>query len=86
MVCQWCFKYTVELLPFLKHLKCCSWRQGIPPGERIYTKDGYSLWEIDGEEFKVGISFIQHPLLRLRLVLSCNEKKETRGRKWDRME
>jgi hypothetical protein len=53
MVCQWCFKYTIELLPFLKHLKCCAWRRGPPPGERIYSKGGYSLWEIDGEEHKV---------------------------------
>ena len=60
MVCQWCFKYTVELLPFLKHLKCCSWRHGTPPGERIYTKDGYSLWEIDGEEHKVRTRFLSH--------------------------
>ena len=57
MVCQWCFKYSKEVLPFLRHLRGCPMRGeeglGIPPGERIYTREGYSLYEIDGEEHKV---------------------------------
>ncbi|KAF2711499.1 acyl-CoA N-acyltransferase [Pleomassaria siparia CBS 279.74] len=53
MVCQWCFKYSTGLMPFLGHLKSCEMRCADSVGERIYTKDGYSLWEIDGEEHKL---------------------------------
>ena len=52
-VCQWCFKYSKELVGFLGHLKVCPLRCTAPPGQAVYTKDGYSLYEIDGEEHKV---------------------------------
>ncbi|PSN64222.1 hypothetical protein BS50DRAFT_575666 [Corynespora cassiicola Philippines] len=52
-VCQWCFKYSKELMGFLGHLKVCEGRNGTPPGEEVYSKDGYSLYEIDGEEHKL---------------------------------
>ncbi|KAF2477845.1 uncharacterized protein BDR25DRAFT_275318 [Lindgomyces ingoldianus] len=52
-VCQWCFKYSKELMGFLGHAKTCPLRSTAPPGEGIYSKDGYSLYEIDGEEHKL---------------------------------
>lgn len=60
-VCQWCFKYSKVLMSFLGHLKCCDLRPGGGekgegcgvPGEEVYRKDGFSLYEIDGEEYKV---------------------------------
>lgn len=52
-VCQWCFKYSKELMPFLGHVRACPLRDTAPPGAVIYTKDGYSLYEIDGEEHKL---------------------------------
>ncbi|KAF2134565.1 histone acetyltransferase MYST2 [Dothidotthia symphoricarpi CBS 119687] len=52
-VCQWCFKYSKELMAFLGHLKTCPLRCTPPPGVRIYTKDNYSLYEIDGEKHKL---------------------------------
>ncbi|ORY04263.1 acyl-CoA N-acyltransferase [Clohesyomyces aquaticus] len=52
-VCHWCFKYSKELMGFLGHLKTCSLRSTTPPGEVIYAKDGYLLYEIDGEEHKL---------------------------------
>lgn len=65
MVCQWCFKYSKEVLPFLGHLRACRVKGcgdgedrgegggGGMVGEKVYEKDGYSLWEIDGEEHKL---------------------------------
>lgn len=35
------------------HQKACPLRCTPPPGEAIYTKDNYSLYEIDGEEQKL---------------------------------
>ncbi|OMP85049.1 Histone acetyltransferase Tip60 [Diplodia seriata] len=77
-VCQWCFKYSKELIPFLGHTvrpsrppstptvgfeasceadarkqKVCNLKDAPPPGTRIYTKDCYSIHEVDGEEHKL---------------------------------
>jgi histone acetyltransferase HTATIP len=68
-VCQWCFKYSKELMSFLGHLVClnqspscfhanmtqkaCPHRDAPPPGVNVYTKDNYSLYEIDGEKHKL---------------------------------
>jgi histone acetyltransferase HTATIP len=71
-VCQWCFKYSKELMGFLGHLVCfsliltpsanrnsnnaqkaCPYRNTPPPGVNVYTKDNYSLYEIDGEKQKL---------------------------------
>ncbi|KAF2807893.1 histone acetyltransferase, MYST family [Mytilinidion resinicola] len=53
-ICQWCFKYSKDLInEFLGHLKVCPLKDTPPPGAAIYTKDGYSLHEIDGEENKL---------------------------------
>lgn len=76
-VCQWCFKYSKELMGFLGHLGNCELRSGTPPGEEIYCKDGYSLFEIDGEECKVRChsSLLSHVLwwgLQLQLQLAVD--------------
>ncbi|KAB2569684.1 Males-absent on the first protein [Lasiodiplodia theobromae] len=52
-VCQWCFKYSKELIPFLGHTKVCGLKDAPPPGTRIYAKDCYSIHEVDGEEHKL---------------------------------
>ncbi|KAL6707835.1 SAS complex subunit [Coniothyrium glycines] len=52
-VCHWCFKYSKEILGFLGHLRACPLRTAPPPGTNIYTKDNYSLYEIDGEKHKL---------------------------------
>lgn len=52
-MCQWCFKYTKELTGFIKHLRACRLRSAAPPGIQIYSKDNYSLYEIDGEKHKL---------------------------------
>ncbi|KAF1939606.1 histone acetyltransferase MYST2 [Clathrospora elynae] len=52
-VCQWCFKYSKELVGFLGHLKACPLRNTPPPGVNVYKKDDYSLYEIDGEKNKM---------------------------------
>ncbi|KAI8939000.1 hypothetical protein NX059_004844 [Plenodomus lindquistii] len=52
-VCQWCFRYTKELVGFLGHLKVCPLHTTAPLGIRVYTKDNYSLYEIDGEQHKL---------------------------------
>jgi hypothetical protein len=41
----------------LGHLRVCGLRVSGPPGEEIYRKGGYSLYEVDGEEHKVGSFF-----------------------------
>ncbi|KAF2028755.1 histone acetyltransferase MYST2 [Setomelanomma holmii] len=52
-ICQWCFKYSKELMGFLGHLKACPHRSSPPPGVNVYTKGNYSLYEIDGEKHKL---------------------------------
>ncbi|PVH96363.1 hypothetical protein DM02DRAFT_617271 [Periconia macrospinosa] len=52
-VCQWCFKYTKELLPFVGHLKACPYRLSSPPGDAIYTQSNMSIYELDGAEHKL---------------------------------
>ncbi|KAF1848313.1 histone acetyltransferase MYST2 [Cucurbitaria berberidis CBS 394.84] len=52
-VCQWCFKYSKELMGFLGHLKACPLGKTPPPGVNVYTNDNYSLYEIDGEKHKL---------------------------------
>jgi len=31
-------------------------RDGGPPGKMVYDSEGYSVWEVDGEEYKVGFA------------------------------
>ncbi|KXT17800.1 hypothetical protein AC579_5320 [Pseudocercospora musae] len=52
-VCQWCFKYTSEIMKFSAHCKVCPLKSKAPPGEMIYEKDDYVIHKIDGEEEKL---------------------------------
>src|ERR1700761_4539820 len=52
-VCQWCFKYTHEIMKYSAHCKVCSLKDEAPPGEVIYEKDGYAIHQLDGEDHKV---------------------------------
>ncbi|KAF2753610.1 hypothetical protein EJ05DRAFT_444564 [Pseudovirgaria hyperparasitica] len=53
LVCQWCFKYSKEIFPYLTHTKVCPLRNGPPPGTKIYSKGRYTLHELDGEVDKL---------------------------------
>ncbi|KAF2635809.1 hypothetical protein P280DRAFT_410882 [Massarina eburnea CBS 473.64] len=50
-VCEWCFKYTKELLPFLGHT--CPLRDQPPPGGAVYAQPGLAIYELDGAEHKL---------------------------------
>ncbi|KAL8737713.1 MAG: hypothetical protein Q9181_001431 [Wetmoreana brouardii] len=65
-VCQWCFKYCRDLVPFLAHRKLCHARNEAPPGQLIYSKDGYSIHEVDGEDHRL---FSQNLSLFAKLFL-----------------
>lgn len=65
-VCQWCFKYCRDLVPFLAHRKLCCARNEHPPGQLIYSKDDYSIYEVDGEEHQL---FSQNLSLFAKLFL-----------------
>jgi hypothetical protein len=77
-VCQWCFRYSVQLMGFLGHVvssttdafctsasvcmqllistvhkKVCPLKDRPPPGMLIYSSNGYSMYEIDGEEHRL---------------------------------
>ncbi|CAK1367373.1 Histone acetyltransferase Tip60 [Cercospora beticola] len=52
-VCQWCFKYTNELLKFSAHCKVCPMKAEPPHGEIVYEKDNYSIQKLDGEQHKL---------------------------------
>ncbi|KAG8628675.1 hypothetical protein KVT40_002540 [Elsinoe batatas] len=52
-VCQWCFRYSKELMPFVAHMKVCPLKECTPPGTLIYAKDEISIFEVDGEEHKL---------------------------------
>lgn len=47
-VCQWCFRYTKDIIPFLGHVESCS-TLCTPPGTLIYTRDEHAIYEVDGE-------------------------------------
>ncbi|KAF2211252.1 hypothetical protein CERZMDRAFT_43722 [Cercospora zeae-maydis SCOH1-5] len=59
-VCQWCFKYTNELLKFSAHCgqadggkKVCPMKSEPPNGEVVYANDNYSIYKLDGEQHKL---------------------------------
>ncbi|KAF2174017.1 hypothetical protein M409DRAFT_35204 [Zasmidium cellare ATCC 36951] len=52
-VCQWCFKYTSEIMKYSTHCVICSMKSEPPYGEVIYDKDEYVIHKIDGEESKL---------------------------------
>ncbi|KAL8760544.1 MAG: hypothetical protein Q9184_003271 [Pyrenodesmia sp. 2 TL-2023] len=65
-VCQWCFKYCREVVPFLAHRKLCHARNQPPPGQLIYSKENYTIYEVDGEEDQL---FCQNLSLFAKLFL-----------------
>ncbi|TKA81223.1 hypothetical protein B0A49_00493 [Cryomyces minteri] len=52
-VCQACFRYSKELMPFLAHVKVCPLKDSAPQGNLIYAKDVYSVVELDGEQHRL---------------------------------
>ena len=68
-VCQWCFRYSKELMPYLAHTvrtfalilslyvddvqKLCSGKQVAPPGRLVYKRDVHAIHEVNGEEQRV---------------------------------
>ncbi|KAL2355180.1 acyl-CoA N-acyltransferase [Cryomyces antarcticus] len=52
-VCQACFRYSKELMPFLAHVKVCPLKDSAPQGNLIYAKDAYSVVELDGEQHRL---------------------------------
>ncbi|KAK5124423.1 hypothetical protein LTR85_001640 [Meristemomyces frigidus] len=52
-VCQWCFRYTSEIMKYSAHCKVCPLKDEAPPGDLIYEKDDYIIHQIDGEEHKL---------------------------------
>ncbi|KAF2724122.1 histone acetyltransferase, MYST family [Polychaeton citri CBS 116435] len=49
-VCQWCFKYTQEIMKFGAHCNVCDLKNNPPPGDVVYEKNGYAIHQVDGEE------------------------------------
>ncbi|EAS36546.1 histone acetyltransferase [Coccidioides immitis RS] len=64
-VCGWCFRYTCDRTAYAAHLPACQLRSS-PPGSQIYQHDGYSVWEVDGEDYKL---FAQNLSLFAKLFL-----------------
>ncbi|KAL1597254.1 SAS complex subunit [Paraconiothyrium brasiliense] len=52
-VCEACFKYTTELVGFVRHLKSCPLRHAPPPGRLIYSKGKLRIYELDGADAKL---------------------------------
>ncbi|OAX85144.1 hypothetical protein ACJ72_00479 [Emergomyces africanus] len=50
-VCRWCFRYSCDKDSYLGHTRLCEHRT-TPPGAKVYDWRGYSVWEIDGEDYK----------------------------------
>ncbi|EEH49014.1 uncharacterized protein PADG_05093 [Paracoccidioides brasiliensis Pb18] len=51
-VCRWCFRYSCNEETYLGHVRVCEHRS-TPPGTKVYDWRGYSVWEIDGEDWKL---------------------------------
>ncbi|KAK5137139.1 hypothetical protein LTR08_000644 [Meristemomyces frigidus] len=52
-VCQWCFRYTDDVMKYSAHCKVCPLKDEAPPGDLIYENDDYIIHHIDGEEHKL---------------------------------
>lgn len=50
-ICQFCLKYMKSNWILNRHLEKCLWKH--PPGQEIYRKDIYSLFEVDGKSNKI---------------------------------
>ncbi|KAL9602948.1 MAG: hypothetical protein Q9219_001473 [cf. Caloplaca sp. 3 TL-2023] len=65
-ICQWCFKYSRDLVPYLAHKKLCSARDKPAPGRLIYSHGHHAIYEVDGEENQL---FCQNLSLFAKLFL-----------------
>ncbi|TKA30438.1 hypothetical protein B0A50_02665 [Salinomyces thailandicus] len=52
-VCQWCFRYTPEIMKYSAHCKVCPLKDEPTPGFVIYEKGDHIIHEVDGEEHKL---------------------------------
>ncbi|KAJ9291616.1 hypothetical protein DTO021C3_973 [Paecilomyces variotii] len=64
-VCRWCFRYSCDVHAYAGHTRVCQYRT-TPPGVQVYEHDGYSVWEVDGEDSKL---FAQNLSLFAKLFL-----------------
>lgn len=64
-VCRWCFRYSSDAAAYAKHTRFCEHRT-TPPGTKVYDDGGYSVWELDGAEYKL---FTQNLSLFAKLFL-----------------
>lgn len=51
-VCRWCFRYACDIGTHASHTKRCPHRT-TPPGTKVYDHAGYSVWEVDGANYKL---------------------------------
>lgn len=51
-VCRWCFRYSCDCSAYIKHTRVCGYKK-TPPGTKVYDNEGYSVWEVDGEVYKL---------------------------------
>ncbi|KAI9752399.1 MAG: hypothetical protein M1815_000532 [Lichina confinis] len=65
-VCPSCFRYAREVMPYLGHLRACTFKRLTPPGRPVYKKRPYSIYEVDGEENRL---FCQNLSLFAKLFL-----------------
>lgn len=56
-VCSTCFKYTTDLAIHAAHSTGFCIYEGTPPGVRCYSNLGYEIYEVDGEEDRVSVTF-----------------------------
>lgn len=52
-ICQWCFRYSKELMPFVSHTRACQLKESAPPGSLIYEHGEVAIYEMDGGEHKM---------------------------------
>lgn len=64
-VCRWCFRYSCDLDAYAGHTRACDFKSD-PPGSKVYEHGGYSVREVDGEEYKL---FAQNLSLFAKLFL-----------------
>ncbi|KAK5115731.1 hypothetical protein LTR62_000820 [Meristemomyces frigidus] len=65
-VCQYCFRYSSEILKYSAHCKVCPLKDTPPPGRVVYAKGDYIIHELDGEHHKL---YCQHLCLLSKLFL-----------------
>ncbi|KAI6916808.1 hypothetical protein KC355_g17690 [Hortaea werneckii] len=52
-VCQWCFRYTPEIMKYSAHCVMCQLKEEPAPGRVVYEKGDCIIHELDGEEHKL---------------------------------